>query len=272
MPALFYVLRNLPPGLFDPGQPEPFRYALPAWRKLGLGPVVDRVAGNGVIHQLDDGSQRLCVWPEDQEYSPPAGEEHRVEIDDELTIIWNGDAAPGPDELDNGNPLRLKTVSMILADGNAWQIPEIREPAGSLLPRDLVRDRRTGKLKNPLKREYEALWTETEYWFDLFWSHLNGETATFTMERGVAFVTQVIGLRYRFCDATQAALRIIDSTNLQALIGKAIGWPAVLERIRELQEEDDQKKSPDPSAGTANGNSGAEASDPTTNPLAENNG
>jgi len=273
MPAIFYTLRNLPPGLCNTAQPEPFRHAAPQWRKLGLGPIVERVAGNGVLHQLDDGRQRLCVWPADQEYSPPTEPQHDTEIDQDLTISWSGDDPPGPDDLDNGNPLRLQTVPMILADGNAWQIPEIREPGGSLLPRDLVRDRLTGRLKNPLKREYEALWEETEYWFDLFWKHISGEASTFDMERGVAFVTQVISLRYRFCDATQAALRIIDSTNLQAIIGTAIGWPAVLERLRVLDEDDTaQKKSPAPSAGTASGNSGVEASGPIIDPLAENSG
>lgn len=279
MPAIFYHLRNLPPGLYDTRNDQCFRAALPAWKKLGLGPVVDRVTGNGVLHAEDDGSQRLCVWPEGGEFVPPIGEATRIVIDDELTISWCGDKAPGPSDLDNGNPLRLRTVPMILADGEVWSIPEIRQPAGSLLPTDLTRCRKTGKLLNPIKTEYLQLWEESEYWFDLKWKALQGEAQTFSLERALKFATEIIGLRYRFCDATQSALRIIDSVNVQSIIETAIGWPAVIERLKEMTaddvDDDDeaaQKKSPQSSAVSANGSSGSEASDHSTNPHEVSNG
>lgn len=273
MPAIFYHLRNLPPGLYESSRDQCFRHALPAWRKLGLGPVVDRVSGNGVLHREDDGSQRLCVWPEGGEFVPPVGEATRIVIDDELTISWCGDRAPGPDDLDNGNPLRLRTVPMILADGEVWYVPEIREPSGSLLPTDLTRCRKTGKLLNPIKTEYLQLWEESEYWFDLKWKALQGEAQTFSLERALKFATEIIGLRYRFCDATQSALRIIDSVNVQSIIETAIGWPAVIERLKEMtaddvddDEEAAQKKSPQSSAVSVSGSSGFEDSDHSTNP------
>lgn len=278
MPAIFYHLRNLPPGLYESFRDQCFRHALPAWRKLGLGSVVDRVAGNGVLHLEDDGSQRLCVWPEGGEFEPPIGEVTRIVIDDELTISWCGDKAPGPRDLDNGNPLRLRTVPMILADGEVWNVPEIREPSGSLLPTDLTRCRKTGKLLNPIKTEYLHLWEESEYWFDLKWKHLEGKDQRFSWERALKFATEVIGLRYRFCDATQSALRIIDSVNVQCIIETAIGWPAVMEHLKELttddvdDEEDAQKKSPQPSAVSVNASSGSEASDHSTNQPEVSNG
>ena len=231
MPIPFYHIKNLPPGLFDPSKPEPFRHALPAWRKLGLAAVVDRVHGNGVVTPMDDGTQRLCVWPENQEFPASTGDETRIVIDDELTVSWHGDTPPGPEDLDNENPLRLSGVPLVLADGEVWQIPEIREPGGSLLPTDLVRDRKSGRILNPIKKEYAELWTEAEYWFDLKWKALTGEAKTFELGRALAFATQVISLRYRFCDATQSALRVIDSVNVQTVIEAAIGWPAVIEQI-----------------------------------------
>lgn len=279
MPVPFYILKNLPAGLHDETKGQCFRHALPAWRKLGLGPIVDRVDGNGVLHALDNGSQRLCVWPDGREYSPPIGEETSIVIDDELTISWCGNKAPGPSDLDNGNPLRLQTVPMILADGEVWLVPEIRQPSGSLLPRDLTRCRKTGKLLTPLKKEYEQLWEESEYWFNLKWQALEGSATTFSLERALKFATEIIGLRYRFCDATQSALRMIDSVNVQSIIETAIGWPAVIERLKQVTgddadetEEQPQKKSPVSSAVSASGNSGPEASDLSTNQHEVSNG
>lgn len=279
MPALFYHLRNLPPGLYESSRDQCFRHALPAWRKLGLGPVVDRVAGNGVLHSEDDGSQRLCVWPDGGEFVPPIGDATRIVVDDELTISWCGDKPPGPRDLDDGNPLGLRTVPMILADGEVWHVPEIREPSGSLLPTDLTRDRKTGKLLNPIKTEYLQLWEECEYWFHLKWQALEGTATTFSLERALKFATEIIGLRYRFCDATQSALRIIDSVNVQSIIETAIGWPAVIERLKQVtgddaddNDEEPQKKSPVPSAVRASGSSGHEASDLNTDQLEVSNG
>ena len=279
MPAIFYHLRNLPPGLYDTRNDQCFRAALPAWKKLGLGPVVDRVTGNGVLHPEDDGSQRLCVWPDGGEFVPPIGDATRIVIDDELTISWCGDKAPGPSDLDNGNPLRLRTVPMILADGEVWDLPEIREPSGSLLPTDLTRCRKTGKLLNPIKTEYLQLWEESEYWFNLKWKHLEGEAQKFSWERALKFATEIIGLRYRFCDATQSALRIIDSVNVQPIIETAIGWPAVIDRLKDLMNEDvdedeaaAQKKSQHASAVNASASSGSEDCDHSTNRPEVSNG
>lgn len=275
MPQLCYHLTNLPASLYDQGACQPFRAALAEWRKLGLGPVVDRVDGNGVLHRLDDGTERLAVWPAHLEYSPPQGEETRILIDDELSVSWHGDKSPGPLDLDNGNPLRLTTIPLILADGEVWQIPEIREPSGSRLPTDLTRDRKTGRLRNPIKKEYEHLWEECEYWFDLRFQVLTGDAQSFELERALAFATQLLGLVYRFCDATQTALRVIDSVNVMPLIEIAIGWPAVLERVRQLTidtQEEPQKKSRAPSPESVNGSSGPEACDQNTDQREGNNG
>jgi hypothetical protein len=264
MPHLFYHFPKCPKGFERSNRAE--------WSAIGMIPIVDRVDGNGVVHQLDNGWQRLCVWPEGQEFVPPAGKEELLEVDDQLRVSWFGDRQPGPDDLDNGNPLRLQTVPLILADGEVWQIPEIREPSGSLLPTDLTRCRRTGQLLNPIKREFQQLWEETEYWFDLKWKSLTGEATTFALERALIFATQVLGLRYRFCDATQSALRVIDSVNVQPIIEVAIGWPALMERIKQITADEAQKKSPGQSAGSVNGSSGLEDSGQTTGPLEASSG
>jgi hypothetical protein len=280
MSHLFYRLRNLPPNMYrEPGMSgggstECFKHALPEWRKLGLGAIVDRVDGNGLVHKLDDGWFRLCVWPAGQEFTLPAWDEEIHPIDEDLYVSWCGPQQPGPADLCNGNPLRLSTVPLILADGEVWQIPEIREPAGTRLPTDLIRDRKTGGLLTPVKREYQQLWEETEFWFDLKWKALSGEAKTFNLGRALQFATQILSLRYRFCDATQAALRVIDSVNVEQIIDIAISWPEVLQRVQALIDEqsDDQKKSVDRSAVNVSGSSGVEASGQVTGRLEENNG
>lgn len=271
MPVPVYVFKTLPPGLFDPANPQPFRHARNEWRSLGVLPIVDHVTGNGVLNPGRDGTQILSVWPDGESMPVTAEETTTIEIDDELSIRWNGTEPPGPDDLDNGNPLKLATVPIVLADGNIWQIPEIREPRGSLLPTDLVRDRRSGGLSNPIKREYEALWQECEYWFDLKWKAITGEANTFVVERALIFATQVLGLRYRFCDATQSALRVIDSVNVQTVIEYAIGWPAVIAQIEEITN-DVQKKSSTVSPASANGSSGQKDYDHNTGPLVASSG
>jgi hypothetical protein len=248
VPVPFYHLKTLPTGLFDPSKPEPFRHALPAWRKLGLAPIVDRVHGNGVIHQLDSGAQRLCVWPDDQEFPSAVGHETRIEIDDELVISWHGepDKPPGPEDLDNGNPLRLQCQPITLADGNVWHVPILRDLSDSFLPTDVIRDRRTGNLLTPIKREYEALWQETEFFFDLKMDQLDSARTAIADSRAVAFCTQVLGLRYRFCDATQTALRVLDSTNIQEIIEAVLSWSEVLRAIQILLQRDVEKKNNKP--------------------------
>lgn len=261
MPLPFYNFKNLPPKLFDADKPQPFRHALPVWRSLGMSAIVDDVAGNGVLTS-QNGIQRLVVWREGGEMPLATADMTTVIIDEELSVSWSGPTPPGPTDLDNGNPLDLRCVGLILADGNVWQIPEIREPShASRLPRDLVRDRKTGKLNAPIKREYEDLWHETEYWFGHFLEIVEGTASGFSRERALAFCTQLLGLRYRFCDATQSALRVIDTTNLQQIISIAISWQSVMDRIREVCSEDlEEKKNLDRSVESVNGNSGSEAS------------
>lgn len=275
MSQLFYHLRNVNPQLlYQQHETQCFRKGLPQWRALGFGPIVDRVDGNGVLHAEDNGTWRLAVWPEGGELELPGPDPTVIDIDDDLKVSWSG-STPGPEDLDNGNPLRLRCQPVILADGEVWQVPQIREPDGTALPTDLTRCRKTGKLLTPIKKEYEQLWQECEYWFDLKWQAIQGHSSSFSLERALVFATQVIGLRYRFCDATQSALRVIDSVNVQTIIETAIGWQDVYQRLQELFPEhfgDDQKKSLCRSSASVNGDSGPEACDHITGQLAENSG
>lgn len=268
MSVPIYIL-SLEKCLADLGEPEPFRAHQDEWKKIGLGTIVDRVTGNGTLVRQDDGRYRLAVWPEGESY--PVGDPTTlVEVDEELTVGWIGDT-PGPDDLDNGNPLHLQTCGVRLCDGNVWEVPEVRERWITKLPTDLVKDRKTGKLLNPIKREYLDLWTESEYWFSLL---LDGE-GSFEWSRALDYATRLLSLRYRFCDATQSALRVIDSTNVLDIVKASLSWQAVLDYASKLSPENGppQKKSPsDPVSVKSSGSSGPADSAQTTAPHAGNSG
>ncbi len=103
---------------------------------------------------------------------------------------------------------------------------------------------------------------------------LTGQAHSFDLGRALQFATQILGLRYRFCDATQTALRVIDSVNVLQIIDIAISWDQVLDRVRVImneQDDDNQKKS-DLSPESVNGSSGLEVSGQITGQPAENNG
>lgn len=273
MSVPIYLFQNLPPGMFNQESDEPFRAAFPKWKKLGFGPIVNQVLGNGVLVPADDGV-RLVVWPDGQEYPAGLKELESIKIDDELSVLWESGKPPLPEDLCNGNPLRLKCYPVRLGDGNFWDVPEIRDPDGHNLPTDLIRDRKTGELQTPLKREYQAIWDESEYWMNLFLEIIVGNSKTFSLDRALTFATQVMSLRYRFCDATQSAMRLLDSKNVQEIISVAIGWNAVLGRLREIAQDNvtpaSQKKSQ--SSVNASGSCGPEESDLTTDRLAVSNG
>ncbi len=238
MPIPFYNLESVPPGAFIPEHPEPFKVGLEWWKEQGLEAIVRGVTGNGTI----SGSS-LIVWPEGQEMPLKDASQTLVGVDDELSVSWNGTTPPGPGDLDNGNPLALTTVPVMLADGNFWEIPELRNQFGTTLPRDLIRNRRTGKLETPVRRDYQELWKESERWFQFLFDVIEGTQRTIDLDSALSFATKILGLRYRFCDATQAALRVIDSNNVQEIIKAALGWEAVFDRLVEMASGEPQKKS-----------------------------
>ena len=249
MPIPFYNLATIPPGSFVPEHSEPFKVGVVFWREEGLEAIIRGVTGNGTV-----AGSSLVVWPDGNEMPLKEPAQTLVEVDAGLSISWNGTTPPGPDDLDNGNPLSLMTTPVVLADGNFWQIPELRGPFGTTLPRDLVRNRLTKKLETPVRKEYQDLWQESEEWFQFLFDVIEGTRTSINLDSALSFATKVIGLRYRFCDATQAALRIIDSSNVQDIIKAALGWDAVFQRIKEIATEEPQKKSE--SSEKPNGNSG----------------
>lgn len=243
-----YLLKEIPAEeLFTPA-PNGFSHALPAWTRLGFGPVVEHVRGNGVLVDQSEYGHALIVWPPHEERPEQLGYDPAncklVEIDEACSAFWlDGKTPPGPADLDNGNPLNLPCKPLRLADGRTWEIPEIREPTNPLmprLPRKISRDRLTGDLKCEVMPRYRRLWEETEQWMAMFLQVTDGKRSVIPIERALAFATSVLGLRYHFTDATQSALNVIDDSNIQELISVAIGWAAtweLLERAVQVVEK-----------------------------------
>ena len=239
MPIPFYNLTAIPPGAFVPEFQDHFKGGVEFWKSEGLDAIIRGVQGNGTV-----AGTSLVVWPEGGEMPLKDAEQTVVVIDEGLSVSWNGKTPPGPDDLDNGNPLGLSCVPVVMADGNVWNIPEVRDPSGvPNLPRDLVRNRKTKQIETPVRREYQELWTDCEKWFEFLFDVVQGTKSRIDLDDALTFATKLIGLRYRFCDATQSALRIIDSVNVQEVIQTALGWSAVMDRMREIVSGEIQKKS-----------------------------
>lgn len=234
-----YLLRECPPDVFRESPPE-FRHARKFWESQGLWPVVDRVHGNGTLVSQGDFGIGLLVWPAGNDCPGVSVSDltHTIaQVDDGLSVAWRSESVPGPDDLDNGNPLGLRGTLVELADGNFWEIPQIREPGGCLLPRDITRNRLTRELQAEVQREYLDLWNESAEWIELFWAGFVGERASFGWDKALAFATKIIGLRYRFCDATQSALRILDTTTIQRVISVAVDFEAIARHMVEAQKK-----------------------------------
>jgi hypothetical protein len=245
-PPVYIFKAPRPAAMFRP-VPRCFAHALDAWDAAGFLPIVQHVEGNGTLCDQGTDGVALVVWPPGGECPPltfgPETHE-RVQVDPDCAVAWRKDSKPTPDDMDNGNPLDLRCEPLELADGNVWQIPQLRDPAGPLLPRDIVRDRITRQIAMPVKTEFAELWDDTAGWFDRYWLAATEGRATFSMHELVDFATRVIGLRYHFADATQTALRVLDSSNLQAIVRVAIGWQHVMDTL-EAWPNNTKKKGPE---------------------------
>ena len=247
-PPLYFIHEDLLQGARpDPQADDPFARCRGKLTELGFGPILTGLRGNGTLFHLDgsgpagNGGSVLAVWPRGESldlvgYFPERQTWQQVR--EQIWVGWNGPGPVKPEALDNGNPWGIDGIITRLADGQEWVVPEIRRPTGHSLPTDCYRDVH-GKLVTPLKPAFKELWDESGFFFDLFWSvFVEGQTdQKLPLERGLAFLGKVLALRYRFCDYTQDALRVIDGANLEQLIGITIGWPAMMQRCQELMED-----------------------------------
>jgi hypothetical protein len=266
-PVLYYVATTEPVTEWvAQAFHDPFSLHRHKWDAIGLGPIVAGVGGNATVIPFPNGGPdgrpgiMLVVWPVGQTadrlgYFP--GQQVWRQVRPDIYVGWDKPGPPRPDDIDNGNPYQVAGPGVRLGDGQIWTIPEIRNRSGHNLPTDLYRDL-TGKLVTPVKAPFAALWEEACFFFDLFWQNVveGDHSSGIPYERGLTFCSAVLGLRYRFCDLTQDGLRLIDSTNLETVIGHAIGWPEVYSELQRFVGEASEREKKNRSAESVPGNCG----------------
>lgn len=186
--------------------------------EMSINPLTGRGPGDlsGVIltyqTPTDQIPRRSGYTPEEQKWTPVA----------DGSQVWLGvDTAEPPTASDLRRKRQYTGYPIELGDGGRWLIPIIRRPDDSTeLPTDMVWDA-TGMLREPIKPAYEAYWQEAG---DILGWALNGWESV-PRERALSLCVRALSLNYRFGREEQNILRLIDGTNLAAVLYCTIGGP-----------------------------------------------
>ena len=159
-------------------------------------------------------------------------------------------ASPTPERLARENCAVSSFENVILADGNIWEVPVIREPLdldGNLelsefqqsnLPSVFYRDV-DGRWRKDVVERYRDMWQKSRELFDKM---MSGEGAYYS--ELITFASQVLGLRYRFNLLVHSRWpeAFLTTDNVSKVCHAAIGY-GILKR-----HYDDQKKTQQTSA------------------------
>ena len=156
----------------------------------------------------------------------------------------SGGASPLPERLARENCVVNSFENVILADGNIWEVPVIREPLdadGNLelteyqqsnLPSVFYRDV-DGNWRKDVVERYRDMWQKSRELFDKM---MSGEGAYYS--ELITFASQVLGLKYRFNLLVHSRWpeAFLTTDNVSKVCHAAIGY-GILKRHHE-----DQKK------------------------------
>lgn len=189
----------------------------------GRGP--NNLSGSILYYQSPktDIPRRTYFKDAEQQWTPVGTGEH----------VWIGidtDDPPTPDDMVRRTV--YEGYGIDLADGKRWQIPVIRRchDASTALPTDMVWDS-TGKLIEPIKPAYEALWRDTETvsrWFV--------EDQQAPRSDALRHAVKALSINYRFGVNEQNLLRVIDATNFMAVLMAMVDYPTY-QAIEESQKK-----------------------------------
>ena len=171
----------------------------------GRGP--EGLAGCILYYQTPNGQipRRDGYCPKEQSWTPVG----------DGSLLWIGvDTAEPPKPEEMARKKQYDGYSVLLSDGNRWNVPIIRAPDDSTsLPRDMVWDS-TGRLIEPIKPAYEAYWNETN------------ETAGWVFDgkpvedygRALELAVRALSINYRYGRNEHNVLRSIDSETLSGVL------------------------------------------------------
>lgn len=188
-----------------------------------------------------------CLAPPDMRYLPQL--QVWQQLPGELAWIgWHVNTAPTPDGLRRKAPL-VSGIDVRLGDGQLWQVPVIRYPAGpaaerirdgrlvaegTLLPQKLVMHS-DGHLSQRILPSDQELWNQFEPVANWIWrSDEEGQlTRLLPLSAQVLAAAAALSRNYRVCAVTGSALGLWDTETLVRLLAAAVG----LDLQRDLIEE-----------------------------------
>lgn len=203
---------------------------------------------SGVIlcYQRPDGGlpRRVGYYPDEQKWQQIGDGQY-----------WIGhDPADPPTADDLRRPGRRHQGYVLRTDSGEWMVPVIRRPDDTTnLPRDLFLDPLTGALRDPLKEAYRQYWDETEEVIRFLRLREEGDVprqVEIPTSRALELAVRALGLNYRFGQAEQSLLRVIDAQNHLVVLGMTVDLPKVLameEAEREKKTEKSSSAAVDPS-------------------------
>lgn len=196
----------------------------------------------GVLLAYHTGSgeppRRFGFYPAEQTWHAAAGE------------VWIG--------LDNASPPRPEELARrrlipgfeaTLGDGQRWAIPTLRRHDGSTeLARDMFFDA-SGVLQQPLKERCRRDFDDFAVVAEWFFESEGFAAASFDPGAALTFAVRALSINYRYGQAEQAILRLVDSDNYLTVLGAVVDVNFYLAAIRAEAEKKTASADPPPEPG-----------------------
>lgn len=146
----------------------------------------------------------------------------------------SGDRSPLPEQLERENCVVRSCENVVLADGNIWEVPVIRqvEADSEIIPVELHQANLPSVFYRDVNKQwamnvvpaYEDLWQQSRRLFEAL---VEGDAVTYV--DAMEFAAAVLGLRYRFNLLIHSRWpdRFLTTTNVISVIRAAVGWNVI---------------------------------------------
>ena len=150
----------------------------------------------------------------------------------------SGDPSPGPERLERETCIVTSAENVVLADGNIWEVPVIRQPAdeAGLLPVDSQRSNLPsvyyrnvdGQWIMDVVPRYQDLWRQSRVMLDAL---IAGQGLLYSDM--MTYAAAVLGLRYRFNLLIHSRWpdRYLTTDNVLNVVRASIGWHIITEHL-----------------------------------------
>ena len=198
------------------------------------------------------GDQPIGYYPDKQEW-------HAVPVAEgkpRLYIGWYTSSVPGPTDL--AREKQLPGPELELGDGQAWQVPLLREwdtldaQGYCVLPSRMIRTADAKWIRGEVLAAYQSIWDQAnKYWESVMGvlatseetdadSNADSRTVEFAFDHIVEFACELLGLNYMIGPLEVSALGLlIDDGMTTQITNAAVDLPTFIEWVAKKNEEAD---------------------------------